>query len=199
MRRAQRKDVVRNNRAIMHAAGEIMRATPDGVTIPAVAERAGLSVPTVYRYYASSEDLLGSYRTEVIAQMRDYSHNCGTTGAALFDDVLREWGSVIEVYGPGMVQLRSQRGFLERLHSGDETMVLVRSAWERPLRLLLKSHSIDADYFESALFLFNIMFDPREILDLTRRGLSMSETLEVLKGGYIAALRGWADSEALAI
>lgn len=195
MRQVQRKDVMRNSRAILQAAGEIMRADPEGVTIPAVAERAGLSAPTVYRYFSSSDALLGRYLTEVVSQVRDYSHDCNTPGPELFDDVLSEWGLVIETYGPGLVQLRSRRGFLERLHSGDETMKVVREAWERPLRRVMRAHTISDEYFESALFLFNMMFDPRELLDLTRQGLSMASTLDILRRSYVAALCAWRDTE----
>lgn len=190
MLQVQRKDVVRNNRAILRAAGEIMKVDPEGVTIPAVAERAGLSAPTVYRYYSSTEALLGRYLTEVVSQVRDFSHECNTPGPGLFDDVLAEWGKVVETYGPGLVQLRSRRGFLERLRSGDETMQVVREAWERPLRRLLKANNVDDGHFDSALFLFNMMFDPRELLDLKRQGQEMPSALTTLRGCYVAALQG---------
>lgn len=195
MLQVQRKDVVRNNRAILRAAGEIMKVDPEGVTIPAVAERAGLSAPTVYRYYSSTEALLGRYLTEVVSQVRDFSHDCNTPGPGLFDDVLAEWGKVVESYGPGLVQLRSRRGFLERLRSGDETMHVVREAWERPLRRLMKERGLCNEHFENALFLFNMMFDPRELLDLNRQGLAMPSALDVLKSCYVSALQGLQDSE----
>jgi AcrR family transcriptional regulator len=189
-----RKDVIRNNRAILKAAGDIIRVDPHSLTIPAVAERSGLSVPTVYRYFSSAEELLGSYMAEVDAQIRDYSHDCDSPGPTLFDDVLREWGHIVEVYGPGLVQLRSRRGFLERLNSGDSTMQMLREAWERPIRRLLRARAIDAEYFDSALFLFNMMFDPRELLDLTARGHTMDEVLAIMKDAYLGALDGWQSS-----
>lgn len=189
----RRKDVVRNGRAILKAAGQIIRIDPDSVTISAVAERAGLSVPTVYRYYPSAEALLNRYMIEVDSQIRDFSHACDTPGPALFDDVLTEWGEIVAVYGPGLVQIRSRQGFLERLDSGDTAMQIVKSAWERPIRRLLTEYEVNGSYFDSALFLFNLMFDPREILDLTGRGLPMSTALTVLKDAYVAALRGWQD------
>lgn len=192
----KRKDVVRNNRSILRAAGEIIRVDPTALTIPAVAERAGLSAPTVYRYYPSAEALLSRYMIEVDAQIRDYSHDSDIPGPELFDDVLREWGEIIAVYGPGLVQLRSRKGFFERLDVGDTAMVIVREAWERPIRRLLRAHGVDDDYFEGALFLFNMMFDPRELLDLTGRGMSMTEALTVLRAGYLAALRGWQEASA---
>ncbi|MFT3876394.1 MAG: TetR/AcrR family transcriptional regulator [Propioniciclava sp.] len=191
MPRKPRSDAIRNRRAILRAAGDIIRVDPQSLTIPAVAERAGVSVTTVYRHYSSADVLLGSYMIEVDTQIRDYSHDCNTAGPELFDDVLAEWGRIIEVYGPGLVQLRSRRGFLERLHSGDVAMQMVREAWERPIRRLLRAQEIEDDYFEGALFLFNMMFDPRELLDLRARDLSMTKVLAILKDAYLGALRGW--------
>lgn len=189
-RRKPRKDVARNNRAILKAAGEIIQVDPSSLTIQAVAERSELSVPTVYRYYASADALLGSYMVEVDAQIRDFSHDCDAPGAQLFDDVLAEWGRIVEVYGPGLVQIRSRRGFLERLSSGDTAINLVREAWERPIRRLLRANRIDDEYFLSALFLFNMMFDPRELLDLTARQIPMDHALAIMKDAYVAALNG---------
>ena len=191
MQRKPRSDARRNRRAILRAAGDIIRIDPQALTIPAVAERAGVSVSTVYRHYSSADALLGSYMVEVDTQIRDYSHDCNTAGPELFDDVLREWGSIIEVYGPGLVQLRSRRGFLERLYTGDTAMQMVREAWERPIRRLLRAEAIEDDYFEGALFLFNMMFDPRELLDLCARDRPMDTVLAIMKDAYLGALRGW--------
>ncbi len=189
-RRKPRKDVARNNRAILRAAGEIIQVDPGSLTIQAVADRSGLSIPTVYRYYPSAEALLGSYMTDVDAQIRDYSHDCNTPGSKLFDDVLSEWGRIVEVYGPGLVQIRSRRGFLERLGGGDLAMQMIREAWERPIRRVLRANRIDDAYFLSALFLFNMMFDPRELLDLTTKGMAMEQALSLMKDAYVAALQG---------
>ncbi|MGO2660516.1 TetR/AcrR family transcriptional regulator [Mycetocola reblochoni] len=190
-----RKDVVKNDRRILRAAGDLIRIDPDNLTIAAVAERAGLSVPTVYRYYSSAEVLRGRYMAEVDQQIRDYSHECDTAGTALFDDVLSEWGRIIEVYGPGLVQLRSRSGFLARLNGGDPTMQMLREAWERPIRRVLRANDIDGSYFEGALFLLNMMFDPRELLDLTARGNSMEQTIGIMKTAYLGAIRAWRDQD----
>lgn len=194
MSRKRRSDAIRNRREILRAAGDIIRVDPQALTIPAVAERAGVSVATVYRHYSSAEVILGTYMIEVDAQIRDFSHDCTTSGPELFDDVLEEWGRIIEVYGPGLVQLRSRRGFLERLQSGDTAMQMVRDAWERPIRRLLRAEEIDDDYFDGALFLFNQLFDPRELLDLRARGLPMETVLAILRDAYLGAIRHWQEA-----
>jgi hypothetical protein len=90
--------------------------------------------------------------------------------------------------------LRSRRGFLERLHSGDAVIGAVRDAWERPVRAVLRSLRIPDRRFDHALFLQNLLFDPREVLDLTGQGLAMEAALAELIAVYHSALRGWAET-----
>jgi AcrR family transcriptional regulator len=187
-----RKDAVRNRRRILKAAGELLRDNPQNATIPAIAERAEISAATVYRYFSSVDALLGAYLYEVVVQLRDYSHDCTRTGVALFEDVLAEWGRLLAIYGPGMILLRSHDGFLARLHNGDKNIQTVRDAWERPIRAVLRSKGIDDAHFDHALFLYNMMFDPREVLDLAKDLDSMSEALRKLTAAYFGALTGWA-------
>ncbi|WP_407727510.1 TetR/AcrR family transcriptional regulator (plasmid) [Rhodococcoides fascians] len=187
-----RKDAVRNRRRMLKAAGELLREDPQTATIPAIADRAEISAATVYRYFSSADALLGAYLYEVIVQLRDFSHDCPKSGIALLDAVLTEWGSLLELYGDAMVLLRSHDGFLHRLHNGDDLIQAVRDAWERPIRAVLRSKGIDDSHFEHALFLYNLMFDPREVLDLAREQGSMQTSLSLLTGAYLGALEGMA-------
>lgn len=189
-----RKDAVRNRRRILQAAGELLREDPQAATIPAIADRAEISAATVYRYFSSVENLLGAYLYEVIVQLRDYSHDSSRSGTALFEDVLSRWGQLLELYGDAMVLLRSREGFLDRLHHGDRLIQAVRDAWERPIRAILRSRNIADEHFDHALFMYNLMFDPREVLDLARDGESMSSALARLTTAYFGALDGWASA-----
>jgi hypothetical protein len=93
-----------------------------------------------------------------------------------------------------MVQLRSRRGFLERLDADDPTVVIVRDAWERPIRSVLRALNIPDEHFDHALFIYNLRFDPREILDLQRRTGSTQASLSLLTSAYYAAFRHAAGS-----
>jgi AcrR family transcriptional regulator len=183
---------VRNRSRLLEAAGELLRTDPRDVSVPEIAKRAGLSPATAYRYFPSLEDLLNTYLRNVIVALRDYSHDCPKTGTALFEDVVHEWGRLVQVYGPAMVQLRSRQGFLERLRGDDELIGTVRDAWERPVRGVLRTLRLPDDQFDYALFLYNILFDPREVLDLLGQGLSSEDALGRLTVAYYGALRGWA-------
>ena len=191
-----RKDAVRNRRKILKAAGEILRDDPKNASIQLIAERADVSAATVYRYFSSVDALMDTYLYDVEVQLRDYSHDCTLTGRALFDDVLSERGRLVETYGHAMALLRSREGFLARMRRSDQLIQTVRDAWERPIRALMRSKGIDDRHFDHALFLFNIIFDPREILDLRDDGLALPAALSLLSAAYFGALDGLASAGA---
>ncbi|GAA1559691.1 TetR family transcriptional regulator [Kribbella lupini] len=187
---------MRNRQRLLDATAEVLRAEPDDLSIPTVAARAGLSVATTYRYFPSLEDLLTNYMLGVVVQLRDYSHDCTKTGTALFEDVATHWARQLRLHGPAMVQLRSRRGFLRRLRDNDELTGVVRDAWERPIRGVLRQLGVSDDHFDHALFLYNVLFDPREVLDLVDTGLREAEAVRRLVAAYYAAVQGWASLDA---
>jgi hypothetical protein len=96
-------------------------------------------------------------------------------------------------HGPALVQLRSRLGYLERLRSGNAIIVALRDAWREPVRGLLDDIGLPDTMVEYALFLANMMFDPREIQDLLRQTeMSRQEIITRLTEAYGGAVRGWA-------
>ena len=189
--RARRRDAVRNRQRLLDAVRDVLKKEPDALSVPSVADRAGLSVATAYRYFPSLEDLLLTYMREVVVELREYSHDCPETGTALFEDVAKRWAHQLRLHGPAMAQLRSRRGFLRRLLDDEELIGIVRDAWERPIRDVLRHLAISDDHFNHALFLCNVLFDPREVLDLVDTGLEESEAISRLIAAYYGALEGW--------
>ncbi|MEV7979878.1 TetR/AcrR family transcriptional regulator [Streptomyces sp. NPDC086519] len=162
------------------------------MSVARIAQRAGLSSATAYRYFPSLDELLTTYLHDVIVRLRDYSHDCPKTSTALFEDVVHEWGRLLTMYGTAMIQLRSREGFLHRLRSNDAVISTVRDAWERPVRSVMRKLGVPDDQFDHALFLYNVLFDPREVLDLVGEGLPLDDALDRLIAAYYGALRGWA-------
>lgn len=189
-----RRDARLNRERLIEAAGKILSTQPDQASIPLIAETAGVSVATAYRFFPSLDELLGAFVLKVIIVLRDFSHDCPKTGKPLFETVVAEWLRLLGVYGAGMVQLRSRRGYLERLHQGDQVIGTVRDAWERPIRSVLRAEHIDDDQFEWALFIRNVLFDPREVIDLLGLGLTSTDINRRLTSTYYGALRGWAEA-----
>lgn len=188
----RRSDTIRNQRKLLEAVSELVREAPESVTMQAIAARAEIAPATAYRYFSSIDELLTAYLLQTVIELRDYSTASNATGRALFEDVLGEWIRLIGVHGPVIVQLRSRRGFLERLHAEEPVISTVYAAWEQPLRHLLRELELPTSLLAEARFLCNILFDPREVLDLTEEsGKSAATVRKRLTGAYIGALRGW--------
>ncbi|MDQ0775545.1 AcrR family transcriptional regulator [Streptomyces aurantiacus] len=193
--RKLRSDTRRNRRRLLEAVGELAREAPDQLTMQAVASRAEIGPATAYRYYSSMDDVLAAYVLSVVEELRDFSVTSTAQGRPLFDAVVDKWVDLLAEHGPALVRLRSRRGFLERLHDGNEIITALRDAWAGPVRGLLDDLALPDEMLEHALFLGNMIFDPREIQDLLREtDLSRREVITRLTEAYRGALRGWANA-----
>lgn len=168
-----------------------MRTDPAGATMPRIAERAGLSAATAYRYFPALSDLLNAYLYDVYVQLRDFSHSSRARGMGLHTAVVGEWIRLVGIYGRSMVQLRPRSGLLDRLDNGDPVIQTSREAWERPIRALLRANQLPDEMFEPAFFLQNMMFDAREVLDLLDRGMSTTQVTRNLQSALVGAVQGW--------
>lgn len=189
-----RKDARRNREILISAAEAVLRRSPNSVTMALVAKEAGLSTATAYRYFPTLDDLLTTFLREIIVRLRDFSHDRTTRGHGLYEEVVGEWIRLVETHGCGMVQVRSRRGYLERLRHHDPVITAVREAWERPVRAVMRRDGVPDQEFEFALFLHNLIFDPREILDLLAYGLDEEAVRMRLTFAYYGALRGWSEA-----
>jgi AcrR family transcriptional regulator len=190
-RRAARSESRRNRERLLDAAGEVMRSSPQQASMGLIAQTAGLSMATAYRYFPSLTDVLNGYLQRVYVQLRDASHDCPAVGRELYSSIVDEWLRLVEIYGRSMVQLRPRSGLLARLHENDLVVTTSREAWERPLRAVLRQEALPDDLFEYAFFLHNMMFDAREILDLADNGLAPAEIKTRLSSAFVGALKAW--------
>lgn len=191
--RPLRKDTKRNQRRLMEAVSELAREEPGKLTMQAIADRAEIGTATAYRYYPTLDAVLSAYVLSTVEQLRRFCEESPLEGRELFDALLTKWLELLDEHGPVMVHLRSRRGFLERLHAGNDVIQSVASSLTRPLLGLLDDLELPRDQIENALFLWNIIFDPREIHDLRiETGLPREAIASRLTAAYIGALRGWA-------
>ena len=188
-----RSDTRRNRRRLLEAVGELAREAPDELTMQAVASRAEIGPATAYRYFSSLDEVLAAYVFSVVQELNEFTATSTAQGRPLFNAVVDKWADLLAEHGPALVQLRSRRGYLERLHDGNEIIAAMRDAWADPVRGLLDDIGLPDEMLEYALFLNNMMFDPREVHDLLRQGnLSRREVITRLTEAYCGALRGWA-------
>lgn len=168
----------------MLAAGDRPRS------LQQLAIEAGISGATAYRHFGSLEDALRAYAHQTIQTMGDFAAKQDATGAELLRLVTAEWIRITRERGQAMVQLRSQRGLLERLRAGDPIITDTCAYLEPALLDIIEEEKLPPETLEVGLFLWNITFDQREILDLFNTlGWSDEQVLDRLLRTYHAGLR----------
>ncbi|GMA29835.1 TetR/AcrR family transcriptional regulator [Arenivirga flava] len=186
-----RSDTERNRRHLLRAAGELDWWSGAPVRMSDIAERAGVSAATAYRHFSSVADLFAAYRTEVGEQLRAYSRSLPDAGQRWLYLVCEEWVRLVLAHGVVMVHTRSDDGYLRRLRSGAGYLTAQAEALHEPIRSAARELDI-ADPGDVGLFLWNILFDPREVFDLRDTELLDGDQITGrLVGAFVGALHGW--------
>lgn len=188
-----RSDTERNRRQIIRAGAELFAAPAGRVTMAEIAKHAEVSTATAYRHFTSVDEILAAFRSEVGSQLREFSVQQDSHGLELLEAVSREWVSLVLHHGGAMVQTRSHRGYLARLREGTEYLIDQAEALRDPLREATQALGLP-DLGDEAMFLWNLLFDPREILDLvTTVGLTEDQVVVQLLATLRGALVGWSE------
>lgn len=162
------------------------------VSLSTIAKHAGLAPATAYRHFTSLDDLLAAYLRSVVDQLSEYAHGLDQSGSELLESICRRWIDLVLVHGPAMVRMRSRAGYLERLHAGTDYVVTTRQTLDRAVRETLAEWDLP-DLGERGLLLWNVLFDPREILDLLNTmGMSKFEIGDHMIHAFRGAIYGWA-------
>jgi AcrR family transcriptional regulator len=188
-----RSDTARNRRALIAAAGRLFAKTTDPVTMSDIAQEAQVSTATAYRQFASVDEVLSAFRYSVGLELRDYAATVTGSGYERLHAISRHWVDLVVEHGRAMVGRRSPQGYLERLRAGVEYLTVQADALADPLAETIAELKLPA-LGDEALFLWNILFDPREILDLVDTvRLSPSQAADRLTATLRGALIGWAE------
>ncbi|MFF2840616.1 TetR/AcrR family transcriptional regulator [Paenarthrobacter sp. NPDC057981] len=192
-----RSDTQRNRRQLVKAAGQLFASRRGPISMTDVAKQAEISTATAYRHFASVEDILAEYRFGVGEKLRDYSlKQQEASGVELLTMVSRKWVDLVTRHGGAMLYTRSGEGYLARLRSGAYYLTVQADALERPLREAVEELGLPA-VGDEAMFLWNILFDPREILDLINTvGLTKDQATVRLISALKGALAGWSEDRA---
>lgn len=189
-RRPMRSDTERNRRQLIQAAARLFANSPTPVSMAEIARDAEVSTATVYRHFSSVEQILHAFRSQVGSALREFSEQQSTHGSARLEAVSRYWVSLVLEHGGAMVQMRSHRGYLERLREDTGYLTPQAEALAEPLRQTTEELGL-GDLGDEALFLWNALFDPRDILDLIKSGRTEDEAAGNLVAALRGALTGW--------
>ncbi|MEU0108851.1 MULTISPECIES: TetR/AcrR family transcriptional regulator [unclassified Streptomyces] len=190
-----RKDQRENNTKLIQAAAELFERCRQPISLADIARQANVSVATAYRHFESADDALSAYRRGIGGKFRDYSLEQPGNGLLLLERVCGYWVELILAEGAALVHRRSSEGFLAR-HKADEPYLKGQAeALARPIRELVAILGVSelAGVEEEAAFLWNVLFDPREIFDLRETlALSPAQITHRLVSAFRGALLGWA-------
>jgi AcrR family transcriptional regulator len=187
---ALRSDTLRNRKLIIRSAGRLF-AEGRQATMADIARAAEVSTATAYRHFASVDDVLARFRFDVGSELLEFSRQQQATGLELLRLVSSKWVTLVVAHGRAMVHTRSGEGYLARLRTGATHLTVQADALSGALRDTCLELGVE-DPGDEALFLWNVMFDPREIFDLIETlGLSPDETARRLVATLVGALQGW--------
>lgn len=154
-----------------------------------VAVEAGVSTATAYRHFASVDDVIQAFVLRLpvrAAQLFDVSGGRNASEGERPVEVLRRWNQAwvdacLE-HGDLAVSLRSPIGFLQRRDEGDPVITFACAQIEPLLEKL------DGDLM-MLLFTWNVVSDPREVLDLQRLGWSAGRIADFVTKSVLATPR----------
>jgi len=190
-----RSDTLRNRKHIIRSAGRLFSEGRQA-TMADIARAAEVSTATAYRHFASVDEVLARFRFDVGSELLEYSRQQQVTGLALLRLVSTKWVELVVTHGRAMVHTRSGEGYLARLRAGATHLTVQADAVSPALRDTCLELGVD-DPGDEAMFLWNILFDPREIFDLIDTlGLDPEDTARRLVATLVAALKGWCSPEA---
>lgn len=186
-----RSDTDRNRRKLIAAAAHLVARRGLEVKMSDIAERAEVSPATAYRHFGSVDDILAEFRYTVGLRLRDYSLEQNSTGLELLESVSARWVGLVVKHGSAMVYTRSDEGYLKRLRDGARYLTVQADALARPITEASKELGV-TDPGDQGLFIWNILFDPREIFDLLHTvGLDESDVGRRLVSAFCGAIVGW--------
>lgn len=186
-----RSDTERNRRRLIKAAAYLVARRGSSVRMSDVAERAEVSPATAYRHFGSVDEILSQFRFDVGERLLSFSLKNEGHGLAKLEAVCGYWVRLVVKHGGAMVHTRSEQGYLERLRASTPYLTVQGNALLPAIAEASDELGID-DPADEALFLWNIMFDPREIFDLLNTvGLTEDQVSSRLFSAFCGALVGW--------
>ncbi|EMB4337306.1 TetR/AcrR family transcriptional regulator [Citrobacter freundii] len=190
--KVMRSDTERNRKNLIQAAARLFEVAEKPISMTEIAAEAGVSVATAYRQFTSVEDVLNTYRHDVGQLLLEYSQRQECSGLLKLEKVSRYWIKLVRQRGAAMVPMRNRRGYLERLWEGAEYLLVQANAVRPALREAMEEMELP-DIGDKAVFLWNILFDPREIFDLIDTvGLTEKQVGSQLMSVLVGGLRGFA-------
>lgn len=170
----RRADAQDNRRRLLDAVGRLL-AGQGTLTLTELAAEAGVSRATTYRNFATPAAAIDAFVEAFITEFETavagptdstVDGPDGTDPLQALSHLCAAWGELVDQYSHALIHVRSTEGFLARARADDPIIGriyrLVRSTVDHAMARGTIT-GIDPDY---AVFLWNLLLDPRELLDL---------------------------------
>ncbi|MGV9677894.1 TetR/AcrR family transcriptional regulator [Nocardia sp. NPDC003482] len=186
-----RSDAQRSRMLLVDAVGSLLRAGRVGFSIPELAAEAGVGVATAYRHFGTPQDAMQAFHRRAIERLLEAF---GTVAVDLdpverFHRFCRVWVEDAMQWGPAVRYIRSSKGFIERLSTGDEFITALHDILADVLTALARAGKSTEGDTTYAVLMWITVFDERVVYDLTEhRGWSAAETTDHLTRAVAGAL-----------
>jgi AcrR family transcriptional regulator len=171
-----------------------------------LADEAEVSRSTTYRNFSSpaaaTDAFVDSFLTDFEAEVAALASDGPVEHLA---DICHAWAVLVEQHSQALVHVRSTEGFLSRVRRGDPIIGRIHGLMRSAIVEALAAGELpgsgsdsdsgsdtgsgpgsDPDY---AVFLWNLLLDPRELLDLAEhRGETVTSAAEALTADFLSLL-----------
>jgi AcrR family transcriptional regulator len=179
----------RDNRRRLLAATESLLATRSGFSLAELASSAGVSRATTYRNFASPADAITAFISEFLGEFEETVSENGQVTASV-EELCAAWGILVERRSAALVHVRSTEGFLARVRRDDPVIARIYRLVRGALELDAAGSQLAPDDLDYAVFLWNLLLDPRELIDLAEHNdLSVADATLRLTDEF----RAWLD------
>ncbi|MDT3444641.1 TetR/AcrR family transcriptional regulator [Pseudofrankia sp. BMG5.37] len=163
-----RRDFLASRRDLLEAAERLLAKQGGRFSLIELAAEAGVSTATAYRHFPDVDAALDAYYTQLVERLvtRMEAVPAGPDALRRFVDVCELWVQEAVGWGPAVVHVRSYRGFLQRLRTGDPMIARLFGALAPMLAALTDAGGIPPTSAEYGVLLWVTVFDERVVVDL---------------------------------
>ncbi len=183
----RRGDAVQNRRRLVAAVGSML-ARGEVVTLATLADEAGVSRATCYRNFSEPSEAVDAYVDDFISGFEQAAVDAAGVPRSI-ESISASWGALVGLRSSALVHVRSAEGFLARVRRGEPIISRIHQVLCRSLAADERYAHLGPSQLDDAAFLWNLLLDPREILDLAAdRDLPVDEATRWLTERFLLCL-----------
>ncbi len=180
-----------NREQLIEAVGQLL-ARAGTFTLTELAEHAGVSRATTYRNFSDPGAAIDAFIAQFLTEFETEVAALPTVqGLNRLVGLCQAWARLVEARSPALLHVRSTEGFLSRARRDDPIIGRIHRLVRAVLTEAMVAGALPATDLDYAVFLWNLLLDPRELVDLAEhQGTSVAQAAERLTTDYLVILAG---------